>query len=54
MNGIPLSAVIVCWNGMRHLPTCLAALLPQLPAGAEVVIVDNGSSDGTAIWARTT
>jgi GT2 family glycosyltransferase len=54
MNVISLSAVIVCWNGMRHLPSCLAALLPQLPASAEVVIVDNGSTDGTAIWARAT
>ena len=49
---VPLSVVIVCWNGLRHLPDCLAALLPQLPPGAEVVLVDNGSSDGTAAWVR--
>src|SRR5262245_38427918 len=54
MSEIPLSVVIVSWNGMRHLPRCLAALLPQLPDGAEVVLVDNGSTDGMAVWARAT
>ena len=54
MSAIPLSVVIVSWNGMRHLPRCLAALLPQLPDGAELVLVDNGSADGMAAWARAT
>jgi GT2 family glycosyltransferase len=48
----PLSVVIVSWNGMRQLPACLAALLPQLPPDAEVILVDNGSADGTPAWAR--
>ncbi len=52
MSSVPLSAVIVSWNGMRHLPDCLAALAPQLPAGAEIVLVDNGSTDGMVAWAR--
>jgi GT2 family glycosyltransferase len=52
MNSVPLSAIIVSWNGLRHLPDCLAALLPQLPPAAEIVLVDNGSTDGTAAWAR--
>src|SRR5262245_14245521 len=54
MDTIPLSTVIVSWNGMRYLPRSLGALLPQLPDGAEVVLVDNGSSDGMAAWARAT
>ena len=54
MNTIPLSAVIVSWNGMRYLPACLAALSPQLPPGAELVLVDNGSTDGMAAWVRAT
>ncbi len=37
---------------MRHLPRCLALLQPQLPPGAELVLVDNGSSDGMPAWAR--
>src|SRR4051812_4680443 len=51
MTCIPLSAVIVNWNGMRYLPACLGALLPQLPPDAEVVLVDNGSTDGSVAWA---
>jgi GT2 family glycosyltransferase len=54
MNTIPLSAVIISWNGMRYLPACLAALSPQLPPGAELVLVDNGSTDGMAAWVRAT
>jgi GT2 family glycosyltransferase len=53
MSSVPLSVVIVSWNGLRQLPECLAALLPQLPPGAEVILVDNGSTDGTLAWART-
>src|SRR5690242_17438733 len=52
MKSTPLSVVIVSWNGMRQLPACLSALLPQLPPDAEVVLVDNGSADGTPAWAR--
>jgi GT2 family glycosyltransferase len=54
MSNVPVSVVIVSWNGMRHLPTCLSALLPQLPPGAEVILVDNGSTDGTVGWTRAT
>ena len=49
---VPLSVVIVSWNGRRYLPECLDALLPQLPADAEVILVDNGSTDGTTAWLR--
>lgn len=50
--GVSLSVVIVTWNGLRYLPRCFEALLPQLPPDAEVVLVDNGSTDGTVQWAR--
>src|SRR6266508_3704354 len=52
INSATLSVVIVSWNGMRQLPECLAALLPQLPPDAAVILVDNGSTDGTPAWAR--
>jgi GT2 family glycosyltransferase len=51
MTHVPLSAIIVNWNGLRYLPDCFDALLPQLPPGAEVVLVDNGSTDGSAALA---
>jgi GT2 family glycosyltransferase len=54
MSSVPLSAVIVSWNGLRHLPACLEALLPQLPPAAELLLIDNGSTDGTAAWVRGT
>jgi GT2 family glycosyltransferase len=52
MQRPPLSIVIVTWNGRRHLPDCLAALRPQLPPGAELLLVDNASADETVAWAR--
>jgi GT2 family glycosyltransferase len=52
LTHIPLSAIIVNWNGMAYLPECLDALLPQLPPGAEALLVDNGSTDGSATLAR--
>lgn len=50
MPAVALSVVIVNWNGRRYLPDCLAALVPQLPDGAELIVVDNGSRDGSREW----
>lgn len=49
-----VSVAVVSWNGRRHLETCLPALRDQLDPGVpfEVLLLDNGSSDGTAEWAR--
>jgi GT2 family glycosyltransferase len=52
MKQLRLSVIIVTWNGLKHLPECLAALKPQLPAHSEIVQVDNGSTDGTVEWVR--
>jgi GT2 family glycosyltransferase len=41
-----VSLLIVTWNSKRHLPLCLAALQKQSYNNFEVIIVDNGSSDG--------
>ena len=35
------------WNGRRWLPGCLRSLAEQSLAPAEVIVVDNGSSDGS-------
>jgi GT2 family glycosyltransferase len=43
-----LSVIIVTCNGRHHLKECLGSLLPQIDGQTEVVIVDNGSNDGTA------
>jgi GT2 family glycosyltransferase len=48
----PISAVIPSWNARRYLPACLAALRAQLNPADELILVDNGSRDGVAAWAR--
>ena len=42
-----VSVVIPNWNGLAHLPTCLAALRAQTYPHLEVLVVDNGSGDGS-------
>lgn len=45
-----VSAVVPNWNGMRWLPDCLDALARQQHPPAEVIVVDNGSTDGSLEW----
>jgi hypothetical protein len=40
--------VIVNFNGGEKLIRCLASVVPSLPFGAELIVVDNASSDGSA------
>jgi GT2 family glycosyltransferase len=47
-----ISVVIVNWNGRRFLDACLRAVEAQEGADFEVVLVDNGSSDGSAAFVR--
>jgi GT2 family glycosyltransferase len=42
-----VSVVIPNWNGRRWLPGCLTALTAQELVPAEVIVVDNGSRDGS-------
>jgi GT2 family glycosyltransferase len=42
-----VSVVIPNWNGRRWLPGCLAALAAQETPPGEVIVVDNGSRDGS-------
>jgi GT2 family glycosyltransferase len=50
---MPVSVVVVNWNGLRHLRACLEALAGQTCGEFETVVVDNGSSDGSdAVVAR--
>jgi GT2 family glycosyltransferase len=43
----PASIIIPNWNGARHLPTCLDSLRRQSYSNFEVMVVDNGSTDGS-------
>jgi GT2 family glycosyltransferase len=53
MHQIPLvSVVVVNWNGISFLPDCLDSLEKQTWKNLEYIIVDNGSSDGSAEYIR--
>ena len=44
----PLASVVIPnWNGAQHLPVCLDALRAQTYPLTEVILVDNGSTDGS-------
>jgi GT2 family glycosyltransferase len=44
----PLASIIIPnWNGIQHLPGCLDALRAQTYSHTEVILVDNGSTDGS-------
>jgi len=45
-----VSVVILNWNGRRYLDDCLTALRAQTHTDHEVILVDNGSTDGSADW----
>jgi hypothetical protein len=47
-----ISVVIPNWNGLRWLAPCLDALSAQNRPADEVIVVDNGSSDGSVAHLR--
>ncbi len=46
------TVIIPNWNGLHWLQGCLPALARQTCQPAQVIIVDNGSSDGSCDWLR--
>ncbi len=44
--------IVVNWNGREHLETCLGSLERQTYPARRVVLVDNGSSDGSVAFVR--
>jgi GT2 family glycosyltransferase len=48
VNSSPLASIIIPnWNGAHHLPVCLEALQVQTYPQLEIILVDNGSTDGS-------
>lgn len=47
-----LSAIVVSWNSERFLDECLGSLFAQRGVTLEVVVVDNGSTDGSEALVR--
>ncbi len=44
---MPISCIIPAWNGAEWIATCLQSVLGQTHPGDEVLVIDNGSTDGT-------
>jgi GT2 family glycosyltransferase len=47
VSSLLVSVIIPNWNGAHHLPVCLDALQAQTYPRVEVILVDNGSIDGS-------
>ncbi len=49
-NDIVASIIIPCWNQLEFTRLCLAALVRHTRPPWELIVVDNGSTDGTAAY----
>lgn len=47
-----ISVIIINWNGKEHLEGCLASLRKQTLTDFEIILVDNGSTDGSVEYVR--
>ena len=52
MAGTPVSALVAAYNEEEHLGQCLQSLLAQSYSPLEIIVVDDGSTDGTLDVAR--
>jgi GT2 family glycosyltransferase len=50
---LAVSVIVVNWNGREHLELCLGSLVRQTRRDIEVIVVDNGSSDGSIAFMQT-
>lgn len=48
MKGAPLSCIIPCYNGARYLDDAIQSILDQTRRPQEIIVVDDGSTDGSA------
>lgn len=48
-----VSIIIVNWNGLKFLETCLSSIFKQSYQAFEVILVDNGSTDGSLEFIRS-
>lgn len=45
-----VAIVIPVLNQLEYTKNCLKSLLPEIETGVRVVVIDNGSTDGTGAW----
>ena len=42
-----VSIIILTWNGIKHISNCLKSIQKSTYPNYEIIVVDNGSKDGT-------
>ncbi len=47
-----VSIIVVNWNGRHHLQLCLSSIFAQTYPNFEIILVDNGSTDGSQALVR--
>lgn len=47
MKDLPISVIIPCYNIEQHLPKCIDSILAQTCRDFELLLIDDGSADGT-------
>ena len=47
------SIIIPCWNGLRYTKECVESVLKHTDTPFELIVVDNGSQDGTSRYVRS-
>ncbi len=52
MNNKLISIIIVNWNGKKLLERCLKSLASQRYIRTEIIVVDNGSTDGSKVYVK--
>lgn len=52
IDGRPVSVIVPVYNGGLAFAACLESLLSASPAASEIIVVDDGSTDGSAELAR--
>lgn len=52
-NTRPVSVIVLTWNGLEDTKKCLASLIKNTPDDVELIVCDNGSTDGTVEYAES-
>jgi len=47
-----VSVILLNWNGLHYLKDCLPSLMAQTYTDFEVILADNGSTDGSVEWGK--
>jgi hypothetical protein len=53
MNRPLVHVLVINWNGLEHLEECFSSLLASTYPNARFVLIDNGSTDGSAAFVRS-